>query len=38
MIDHVLDLLLARSGLHYNNHEFSSDFIRREKLISPRRV
>jgi len=31
MIDHVLDLLLARFGLHHDNHELSSDFFKREK-------
>jgi hypothetical protein len=38
VVDHILDLLLVRFGLHHHNHELSSDFFRREKLISPRRV
>jgi hypothetical protein len=31
VIDHILNLLLARSGLHHDNHALSSDFFRREK-------
>src|SRR5437870_4948316 len=31
VVDHILNLLLARSGLHYDNHELSSDFFKREK-------
>jgi hypothetical protein len=27
VIDHILNLLLARSGLHHNNHELSSTNI-----------
>jgi hypothetical protein len=25
VVDHILDLFLARSGLHHHNHEGSSD-------------
>src|SRR5438309_6397419 len=32
-IDHILDLLLACSGLHYDNHECSLDYFKREKAV-----
>jgi len=36
VVDHILDLLLACSGLHYDNHECSLDFFKRKKALGIR--